>query len=160
MRTIFHLSDYPELLAQYVVQRAPEPDDWVVAAPCCGRRVIACAVADVRMVPNTVVSGAGVYPARDHDWLCDGCRSRLFCCDIPMRALPNGGLIAWTESGLLEARGAPVQMVHQHRTLEWEAEMRFQSFKRSEEHRPMDALALAQHQIESIHLRHVTETLP
>jgi hypothetical protein len=150
-RTIFHVSDYPDLIRLWRCDRdddplSPQPEiseDTDIFAPCCGRRVIACAVADVRGIKGTVVSGGGVRPAIDHDWLCDGCRHRLFLD-------PTND---WTESKLLEARGAPAQMVQWHRAEEWRLEMVNQCGRRGETHYPQEFYDLAIEQITLLHHR-------
>lgn len=79
----------------------PANENTEVRAPCCGRRVIACAVADVREIAGTVVAGGGFLAAQDHDWLCDSCRSRLY------RDAAND----WTPSKLMTLCGAPPEGV-------------------------------------------------
>jgi hypothetical protein len=149
-RTIFHVSDYPDLVELWRCDGSdglgPQPEiseDTDIFAPCCGRRVIACAVADVRGIKGTIVAGGGVRPPIDHDWLCDGCRHRLF-----LDATND-----WTESKLLEARGAPILMVHWHRAEEWRAEMVQQCSRRGETHNPQEFHELAMEQITLIHRR-------
>ena len=156
-RTIFHVSDYPDLVRVLAVRESQidevdDLEDVFIHAPCCGRTVIAGAVADVRNVRGTVVRGGGIRPAADLGWLCDGCRARLFA-DPTKRREVNGGRIQWTESGLLEARGAPAQMVHWHQAAEWEDEMRTQAFRRGEEFKPVEARAMVEEQIVALHRR-------
>lgn len=142
---IFHASDYPDRVALWRVDPRADPHDpdTEIYAPCCGRKVIACAVADVRGVQGTVVSGGGVRSPVDHGWLCDGCRHRLFInADNP-----------WTESSLLEARGAPIQMVHWHRAEEWRTEMTLQASRLGESYNPQEQHELALDQITAIHRR-------
>lgn len=70
---------------------------WVeVYAPCCGRRTAADSILDVRAVPGTVVRGGGHQAPRDHEWLCDGCRQRLYA--------DRGN--DWTRSRLYSAVGS------------------------------------------------------
>lgn len=96
------LADSPSLVAACRVHRdGPVHRNTEVYAPCCGRRVICCAVVDVRHVPGTFVRGGGIDPTIDQDWLCDACRARLFAdkasgwkpstllvlCDVPAVAI-------------------------------------------------------------------------
>ena len=100
------LADFPEIAATFAAHKEPPEPGCVlfVIAPCCGRRTAADTVFDVRGVPGTVVSG-GVAVAKDHDWLCDGCRWRLVAA-----AASNG----WTHSRFLAACGAHPDTVRQH----------------------------------------------
>jgi hypothetical protein len=142
-RHIFNASDYPDLVLAWRVHATDDPhnEDTEIYAPCCGRKTIACSVADVRMVPGTVVSGGGWRPPKDHDWLCDGCRHRLFIEHAD----------AWSESKLFKARGAPIQIVHWHRAVEWQEEM----VRRvgGTPHNPQEMHELATEQIVTIHKR-------
>lgn len=99
------LADEPGLTRQYRVHKDapfdPSCTTTEVFAPCCGRRVAADAVLDVRGVPGTVVRGGGHRPAKDHDWLCDGCRDRM------IREAGN----PWTAATLMEQCGAPIDAV-------------------------------------------------
>ena len=152
-KALFHVSDYPELmreLAVYPEAFDPENEDTFIYAPCCRRVVIACAVADVRKVRGTIVSGGGVRPEKDHNWLCDGCRMRLANDPRPLRELPNGQRIQWTESGLMEARGAPPEMYHRIREEEWMTETRSQAAQRDEGLEPEAVRALFRERLAQI----------
>lgn len=100
MKTLAHS---PHLATQYAVHAgSPEPGCLLeVYAPCCGRRTMADVVLDVRRVPGTVVRAGGVRSPVDHDWLCDGCRHRLY-------ADPSND---WTPSRLHSAVGAHPDLV-------------------------------------------------
>lgn len=97
------LADDLTVAARYAVHGAPPAAGCLmeVYAPCCGRRTMADAVLDVRRVPGTVVRAAGVRAPADHDWLCDGCRHRLYADDL------NG----WTPSRLHSAVGVHPDLV-------------------------------------------------
>lgn len=79
-----------------------------VRSPCCGRRTPADTVLDCRHIKGTVARGGNVRPAKDHDWLCDGCVHLLW------RDPSN----AWTPSTLFDAMGAPDAIVVHHRARE------------------------------------------
>lgn len=95
------LADFPDLVERYLLKGPASNPNAMVAAPCCGRRTAACTVLDVRAAPGTIVAAGGFCPPKDHDWLCDGCRSQM------IRERTN----SWTESRLLAALGAPAQIV-------------------------------------------------
>jgi hypothetical protein len=101
------LADFPEIaLALTAHDALLEPDCILfVVAPCCGRVTAADTIFDVRHVAGTIVSGGGVAPPIDHDWLCDGCRQRL-----EANAATNG----WTASRFLAACGADPVTVRGH----------------------------------------------
>jgi hypothetical protein len=95
------LADFPDLMRHHHVHGDEHFDPALptteVYAPCCGRRTPADTVSDVRGIPGTVVRGGGHLPARDHDWLCDACRTLLVW----------GPGSRWTHSRFLSAQGAP-----------------------------------------------------
>jgi hypothetical protein len=101
------LADFPSLALSLAAHDAPPEPDCIlfVVAPCCGRVTAADTIFDVRHVAGTIVSGGGVTPPKDHDWLCDGCRQRL-----EANAATNG----WTASRFLAACGAAAITVRGH----------------------------------------------
>ena len=103
------LFDDPLVLAEYLVfpEIEARPSSSVLA-PCCGRKTSADTVVDVRAVLNTVVRAGGYREATDHDWLCDGCRTRL------IRDRANG----WTPSRFARATGEPWEVVKDLRARE------------------------------------------
>lgn len=108
------LADEPELMRRFWAdaERGKTFDatksTTMVFAPCCGRRTAADTVIDCRSIQGTIVRGANVRPAADHDWLCDGCVHILY------RDQGND----WTLSKMLIARGAPSALVDEHRLRE------------------------------------------
>ncbi len=106
MATLF---DDKVVLAQYLVffEIVPRPTSSVYA-PCCGRKTSADVIVDVRQVPTTLVCAGGVRAAMDHEWLCDGCRTRL------VRDRANG----WTPSRFARATGEPWEVVRDLRARE------------------------------------------
>jgi hypothetical protein len=97
------LAQCPEHLSVHIVHPGACATGRVVVvhAPCCGRRIAADAILDVRGVPGTIVAGGGRLTPRDHDWLCDSCRQRLY-------ADPSN---AWSRSRLYAAVGASPEHV-------------------------------------------------
>lgn len=121
-----NLSDFPEIVAKYLHKGEATHRNAIVRAPCCGFLRSASEIVDVRDVPGTIVKGGGVGPAKDHDWLCSGCRGRM------IRDKRN----SWTTSKLMEARGAPAQHVVDWRAREDLAEGRRAAFARGEAFKP------------------------
>lgn len=95
------IADFPALMFELRAFRGPRDvfdpacRATEVIAPCCGRKTPADTVLDVRAVAGTIVRGV------DHDWLCDGCSSRL------VRDPAND----WTQSKLMERCGAKPETV-------------------------------------------------
>lgn len=85
---------------------SPDRPSMTVFAPCCGRRVSADMVADLRGIPDTVARPAGRGAPQDLEFACDGCRWRV----------ERSG--DWTPSRLMRARGYPWATIKQQRAKE------------------------------------------
>jgi hypothetical protein len=137
------LADSPAIMAEYHVPDTPfdtASGTTEVFAPCCGRRCPADCVLDVRHVPGTVVAAGGVRPPRDHDWLCDGCRFRLY-------ADPAGG---WTRSRLLALCGAPPDAVREFKVQERVEAMARAAFAAGRAHDPKEARVLVALEVDRV----------
>lgn len=104
-----------------------------VYAPCCGRRVTANAIIDVRHVRGTFVTGSGRDPSKDQEWLCDACRARMF------RDPSN----AWTRATLYALCGAPAEAIRMYRIEERAEAIARDMFARGQSVVPAETLAQA-----------------
>ena len=94
------LADEPRELANYLVfPHLPVTPASSVRAPCCGAKTSADAVLDVRHVRTLVGMGSKDTRPTDRDWICTGCRTRLF----------NSKRNGWTVPRLARATGMPWQ---------------------------------------------------
>jgi hypothetical protein len=147
----FTLADFPDMMRACVADKREHSDplcsSTLVIAPCCGRKTPADTVLDVRTISGTVVRGGGHQEPRDHEWLCDGCVHILY------RDPSN----PWTPSSLLEARGAPAALVHEHRAREDAHERMQADFAADRSHEPGKALAEARARIVEAHRRRSLE---
>jgi hypothetical protein len=140
------LADFPDLMFAARVHRdafavfdqtCPSTE---VFAPCCGRRTAADSILDVRDVKGTVVRGGGHQPAKDHDWLCDGCRHRLYH-DSP------GG---WTPVKLMTACRARPETIRSLKIHERLAELAREDSNAGRAHEPVKAHARAVKEIDGV----------
>lgn len=99
-----------------------------VQAPCCGRECSADCIQDYR--GSTSLS---------RDWLCDGCRGRV-------RRDPSND---WTQSGLLQAAGAPWKTARKHRVQEKYRELANRKRGRGESYVTSDLMAEAERAVPS-----------
>lgn len=151
------LADYPELMRQYWADGEPRENldgieisktfdatksATMVHAPCCGRRTAAFTVIDVRSIPGTIVRAGGWRHAQDHDWLCDGCRSRMIADKSN----------DWTLSKLLEEQGAPLVAVHETQAREQQRAQRKVDYAAGRFHQPGPARDAARERITQEHL--------
>lgn len=142
------LADDPDLMFQLRVRRGPGDafdrarTTTQVVAPCCGRIVAADVLIDCRDIPGTIIDAGGVRAPEDHKFLCDGCAHRMY------RDPKND----WTKSKLLEARGAPAALVHEHRAREHATALRRADDERGQEHDPAAALDSARAAIARDHV--------
>lgn len=128
------IADFPEIAAPLLVYpERPFTATSLVRCPCCGRRVTADSVVDVRAVPGTVIRGGGHRAPQDHDWLCDGGLHLVY------HHQPNG----WTRSKLYRALGAPAAVVREHRAREIAHAVRLSDAKAGRQHNEGDAYSAA-----------------
>lgn len=154
------LADEPSIALHFAVDPSVfDPDSPYnnVYAPCCGRVTPAMTVIDVRSVRGTIARGGNKFARRDHDWLCDGC----------MQILVADQSNDWTHSRLLEARGAPAQLIHEYRTRELAHEARRRDDAAVDEngqpkpigHEPERAYADARTRVEADHRAGILDSL-
>jgi len=126
------LASFPALVAPCLVFENGDPtcSHVEVIAPCCGRKTAADSILDVRDAPGTVVAGGGHLPPKDHDWLCDGCRHRLY-------ADPSND---WTRSRLYSAVGSDPEHVRMLHARELADQAAYWDHAHRGEHRPGDTL--------------------
>lgn len=136
------LADFPDLMRELRVFEDAPFDPKVraieVFAPCCGRRCPADCVLDVRNVPGTVVRGGGYQEPRDHGWLCDGCRDRLF------------RTTTWKPSALFGACGAESVTVKSLKVRERVSELERQAVLAGLPFKPADAERLALRELSDV----------
>lgn len=88
------LADLPEQAQALMVSEGEFRPTSTVRAPCCGRKVAADMVEDLRAIQDTTIQHRRKGRV-DLTWACDGCRERL------LRDPSN----PWTRAKLMRAQG-------------------------------------------------------